>query len=236
MSVIGYAPLHFNDATGDVSVDPSEAMVGDVDEGVESGRVYWPFGPRARARRFGRFFHRHPALAREAMAAEEGPAMVRESPADLYQAAAAQGMVQENQYDGLGATSIPAAVGAVAGVATLQDTVNRNLWAKSIVLDSDAPSQVTITAITIAGLPIQIGTQGAPLAMFATNSTRFGISFGRKLALVGQQIQVTLNNIDTGGAHTATGGVIADEMNPYAMQRLWEKMLLTAAVEYDGRF
>jgi hypothetical protein len=47
---------------------------------------------------------------------------------------------------------------------------------------------------------------------------------------------VSLQNIDAGVDHIATGGIIADEMNPYAMQRLWEKMLLTAAVDYDGAY
>ncbi len=222
--IVGSVPVYHDPQSGEVYVDPADAQVGEVEE---SGRVYWPFGKRAKGRR------QAVRETRRSYGREEA----QESPADLYQAAAAQGMVQENQYDGLGYTSIAAATGATTpSTASIEDTVNRNLWAKSIVLDSDAPSQVLVTAITIAGLPIQIGNEGAPLSMFATNATRFGISFGRKLALVGQQIQVTLANIDTGSAHNASGGVIADEMNPYAMQRLWERMLLSAAVEYDGRF
>lgn len=228
MPIVGNVPVHYDPQSGEVFVDPADAQVGDIDDVAESGRVYWPFGKRARGRR---------QVVRAARRGYAAPEVAEESPADLYQAAAAQGMVQENQFNGLGYASIAAASSSTSpGSGTIENTVNRNMWAKSIVLDSDAPSQVLVTAITIAGLPIQIGTEGAPLSMFATNSTRFGISFGRKLALVGQEIQVTFNNIDTSSAHTATGGVIADEMNPFAMQRLWERMLLTAAVEYDGRF
>jgi len=239
MSVIGYAPMHLDDQTGEVWVNPNESVGStDDDDGSDGvGRVYWPFGRQARLRRIGRRLDRLSArqerLAPTEEIAEEAP-VISESPADLYQAAAAQGMVQENQYNGLGFVTVPK--GAPGATATLSDTINRNLWGKSLVLDSDAPAVVLVTSITVAGLPINVGNKGTPLAMFATNSTRFGISFGRKLALVGQSVVVSLQNIDAGVDHIATGGIIADEMNPYAMQRLWEKMLLTAAVDYDGAY
>jgi len=235
MSMIGMVPLHLNDQTGEVWVNPAE--VGDVEgAGDESGRVYWPFGKRAHERRLGRriehLSEREARLSPDT--AQEAPVtpVISESPADLYQAAAAQGMVQENQYNGLGFVTCP--LGFPGPTVTLNDTINRNLWGKSLVLDSPTPAVIITTSITVAGLPINVGNKGTPLSMFATNSTRFGISFGRKLALVGQSVVVSLQNIDAGADHLATGGIIADEMNPYAMQRLWEKMLLSAAVDYDG--
>jgi len=236
--------MHLDDQTGEVWVNPNEAVGGHDDDDVgasdddDSGRVYWPFGRQGRLRRIGRRLdrlqRRQARLAPEELEVAEEAPVISESPADLYQAAAAQGMVQENQYNGLGFVTVPK--GAPGATATLSDTINRNLWGKSLVLDSDAPAVVLVTSITVAGLPINVGNKGTPLAMFATNSTRFGISFGRKLALVGQSVVVSLQNIDAGVDHIATGGIIADEMNPYAMQRLWEKMLLTAAVDYDGAY
>jgi hypothetical protein len=146
------------------------------------------------------------------------------APADVYQAAAASGMISENQFNGLGSTTL-----AASGTGTLSDTINRNLWGKSLVLNSDAPAQVLVTGITVAGLPVNIGALGAPLSMFSHDSTRFGISFGRRLALTGQTFLVNVTNIDTGSAHQVAGGIIADELNPYAMQKWMETMLLQAA-------
>lgn len=222
---IGNVPLYADEATGEVFVDPADAQVGAADEDEESG--FLGFGKKAKLRRvekrLGRLQHRREKLQSKLGSGED--TMFDAAPADLYQLAAASGMVNENQYNGLGNVTVP----KTGASALLTDTINRNLWGKSLVLDSDSPSSVLVTSITVAGLPINVGNKGTPLSMFATNSTRFGISFGRKLALTGQTVVVTLVNIDTAADHFGTGGIIADEMNPYAMQRWMEQMLLTAA-------
>jgi hypothetical protein len=75
--------------------------------------------------------------------------------ADVYQAAAAAGMINENQYNGLGNADI-----AASGTGSITDTINRNLWGKSLVLDSDDAPSILVTSITIAGLPLnaELGT------------------------------------------------------------------------------
>jgi hypothetical protein len=139
-------------------------------------------------------------------------------------------MINENQYNGLGAKSIGAGLDGF-----LEDTINRTLWGKSLVLDSDGSALVVVTGITVAGLPVNVGAQGAPLSMFAHDATRFGISFGRRLALTGQTFRVTVHNND-GAPHWVSGGIVADELNPYAMQRWYEQSILQAAMQGFGGF
>lgn len=229
-TIIGQVPLYADEASGNVFVDSADVGAATGDD--ESG-AYWPLGPHRRERHLANIERRIDRLqereerVKGRMARHEGSGMLHSvAPADLYQIAAASGMVQENQYDGLGSVSV-----AASGTNTLSDTINRNLWAKSLVLDSDSPSNILITSITVAGLPINVGSKGAPMSMFATNSTRYGISFGRKLALTGQTFAVNLANSDAGSAHIVSGGIIADELNPYAMQLWMEQMLLTAATQ-----
>ena len=226
---IGSVPLYADEASGEVFVNPADAQVGSADE--ESGFL----GPKDHLRRIDRRLSRLQHRRERVLEREhkhEGGQMSEHAPADLYQMAASSGMVQENQYNGLGFTSV-----AASGTGALTDTINRNLWGKSLVLDSDSPANMLVTSITIAGLPVNVGSTGTSLSMFATNSTRFGISFGRKLALTGQQFAVNLQNIDSGSAHNVTGGIIADELNPYAMQLWMEQMLLTAATQgFAGGF
>jgi hypothetical protein len=229
VEAIGSVPLYLDGTTGEVYVDPDDVGAYDEDD---SGALF----PFRRQRRLSRIDRRIQRLEGRRSALQAGEQSIQDAPvADIYQAAAASGMVTENQYNGLGAVTVPAAVGAVFGTGFLQDTINRNLWGKSLVLDSDDPPSVLVTAISVAGLPVNVGSQGTPLAMFASDSTRFGISFGRRLALTGQTFRVDLANIDTGGTHDVTGGIIADELNPYAMQRWMEHMLLSAAVQgFEG--
>jgi hypothetical protein len=221
---IGSVPLYADEATGEVFVDPADAQVGSADED-DSG--FLGLGAKAKARRIekriARLQRRRDKVSSKQQ--EGDGTMFDAAPADLYQLAASSGMVNENQFNGLGSVVVL----KTGANASLTDTINRNLWGKSLVLDSDAPSVILVMAITIAGLPLNVGNLGTPLSMFATNSTRFGISFGRKLALTGQSVVVTLSNVDTANDHTVSGGIIADEMNPYAMQRWMEQMLLTAA-------
>jgi hypothetical protein len=149
---------------------------------------------------------------------------------DMYQAASAAGMVTENQFNGLGSVEIPARTEKGPGVAKLQDCVNRNLWMKSLVLDAgEGADRVLVASVTVAGLPINVGNQGTPLSMFATNSTRFGTSFGRRLSLTGQSVVISLENHSDKPVFVS-GGIICDEINPYAMQKYMEQMLLSAAV------
>jgi hypothetical protein len=151
-------------------------------------------------------------------------------PQDIYQAAAASGLVTENQFCGLGAIEIPARTEKGPGVAKLQDCINRNIWLKSIVLDgSDGQDHVLVSSIVVAGLPINVGNQATPLVMFSANSTRSGVSLGRRLSLVGQTVVVSLENHSDKPVFVS-GGIICDEMNPYAMQTWMEQMLLQAAV------
>lgn len=226
--LVGYLPA-YADSAGQMFVDTQAALVGDVgDVGDidDSGRLGLGRGAR-RAARIDRRIARLEAR-RARLGGGGGVAVVDddESPADIYQAAAASGMLNENQYNGLGAVVLVA-----SGTGNLSDVVNRNLWGKSMVLESDDPSAILVTGISIAGLPINVGSKGTPLSMFKHDSTRFGISFGRKLGLVGQTILVQLQNVDAGSGHTVSGGIICDELNPYAMQRWMEQMLLEAAVQ-----
>jgi len=213
MSQIGSVPLYLDQATGEVYVDPND---------VESGAI----GDRFREHRAARLERRIGRLQnRQERLMSGGESTSDYAPADLRQAAAQRGMVAENQYNGLGSIAI-----AASGTAFLSDQINRNLWGKSLVLNSDDVPSILVDQITVAGLPVHIGTLGTPLSMFQHDSTRFGISFGRKLALVGQTFRVDLSNIDAGGGHTVSGGIIADELNPYAMQAWMENMLLQAVV------
>jgi hypothetical protein len=229
---IGSVPLYADEQSGQVFVDQDDVAASTDDDVEDESGAYFPVGQRLREghlkrvqRRIGRL-QRREGRVEERIARHGGNVNMSVAPADLYQQAAASGMVQENQYDGLGSVSV-----AASSTNTLSDTINRNLWAKSLVLDSDSPSNILITSITVAGLPINVGAKGAPLSMFATNSTRFGISFGRKLALTGQTFAVNLANSDAGSAHLVSGGIICDELNPYAMQLWMEQMLLTAATQ-----
>lgn len=217
-TMVGHAPIYINEATGDI--------VADVD-GMEedSGAVYRPRRAARRQRKAARLQSRLARLGYTEVdeETEDEPIL------DLYQQATALGAVTENQFDGLGSVSI-----AAGDTDTIQDTLNRNVWAKGFILDSDDPPSILVTAITVAGLPVNIGSEGAPLSLFDSRSTRFGIQFGRRPILVGQQVVVTLANIDS-SVHIASGAMAVDELNPYMTQQLWERVLVQAAVDMYGR-
>jgi len=224
LQAVGSTTVYMDPSTGDLLVDPNAVS------GEDEGGSLFGGNP---ARRFQRKYERlKRRAARRGIVLEDLDDDVEpevEKPIqDLYQHAVALGVVTENQFEGLGFVSIAA---TTAGF--ISDTVNRNLWGKGIVLDSDDPPSMTITAITVAGLPINVGAAGAPLSMFQHNSTRFGITFGRRIALVGQVIRVDAFNNDS-SAHSLSGAVVADEMNPYMQQALWERLLVQAAVEAFG--
>lgn len=233
-TMVGSAPVYLNEATGDLIADVNAigemGEMGEVD-GVESGYVFQPRRARRRQRRLARIDARRARLAQKWGMAEEADAGGDDDAPilDLYQQATALGAVTENQYDGLGSDSL-----AAGGTGQLADILNRNVWAKGFVLDSDDPPSILVTAITIAGLPVNIGSEGAPLSLFASNSTRFGIQFGRRPILVGQRVVIDLLNIDSSG-HIASGVLVCDELNPYMTQQLWERVLVQAAVDMYGR-
>jgi hypothetical protein len=218
--IIGSVPLYADDA-GAVYVDPDD---------VEGVGALSPRRERRLSRRLDRLGRRSARISDRLYDDEEvevqAAVQKMEEPADIYAAAAAGGMITENQYEGLGSATISA-----GGTGSLTDTVNRNIWVKSIVLDSDEAGVgfLLVTGITFAGLPLNVGSLGAPLRSFAHDSTRFGINFGRRLALTGQQIRITFSNVDSSG-HTVSGTCIGDELNPFAMQKWMEQMLLQAAV------
>lgn len=149
-----------------------------------------------------------------------------ETPLDLFSHAMALGAVQENQFNGLGSLSIDPGCSV-----DLMDVVNRNIWMKALVLSSDAPTALTVESITVAGLPINIGSAGAPLSLFAHDSTRFGLQTGRRCVMTGQAIRIRIRNNDPVNVHSVSGAVICDELNPYMTQLLWEKTLVKAAVD-----
>ena len=220
--VIGSVPVYV-DESGAAYVDPSD---------IESGALFPARRERRLGRRLSRLSRREARLQGKLDDDGDDEEVVQqtvqrmEQPADIYAAAAASGMITENQYEGLGSKSIT----GLGGTGELSDTVNRNIWVKSIVLDSDAPGgTMLITAITFAGLPVNVGSLGAPLRAFSHDSTRFGINFGRRLVLTGQQIRITFQNVDV-TAHFVSGTCISDELNPYAMQKWMEQVLLQAAV------
>lgn len=222
----GHVPVFINEQTGDLVADVD--ALGDVEE---SGAMFQRNPARRQARlqkRQGRIQSR---LARMGYGGDDSDddGGGEEPILDLYQQATALGAVTENQFDGLGSTSI-----AASSTGTLSDTLNRNVWAKGFVLDSDDPPSILVAAITVAGLPVNIGSSGAPLSMFSNNSTRFGIQFGRRPILVGQRVQINLSNIDT-SVHVASAALVCDELNPYMTQQLWERVLVSAAVDMYGK-
>jgi hypothetical protein len=219
MSMVGYAPVHINQS-GDIIAD-----LGAMDD--EGGALFRRNPERRSARinrRIGRLQSRlGPAVANDVDDTDDEPIL------DLYQQATALGAVTENQFDGLGSATL-----AAAGTGSINDTLNRNVWAKGFVLDSDDPPSIGVTSITVAGLPVNIGSGSAPLSMFAANSTRFGIQFGRRPILVGQRVVVNFVNLDA-SSHFVQGALVCDELNPYMTQQLMERVLVGAAVDMYGK-
>lgn len=152
------------------------------------------------------------------------------TPEQAYQQAIASGMVNENQYEGLGYGTLTNSAGATL---TLSNTVNRSIWIKSFVAQCALAAgtqsvAAVVTSITIAGIPINIGSAGTPIAMFFHDATRFGMSFGRKLAAVGQQVAMSFEN-QIGTAQYVQAGAIGDELNPFVQQQVMQMQLLQAA-------
>lgn len=197
---------------------------------MESGEVGRFGGPRSQ-RRWARRQQRHAAKATyyDALQGDDDdddympPA--RSNLVDSYRLAGAANLIQENQIDGLGFTAIVA-----SGTGTLIDTLNRQFWAKSVILESDDPSSIIVTAISVAGIPVNVGSQGTPLSLWSRDSTRFSQVIGRRSISVGQQFRVSLQNIDTGSGHTVSGGLVGDELQMGVAQQAMEKVMIDAAL------
>lgn len=199
---------------------------------MESGEV-GRFG-RGRARRIDRRADRHSAKAAyyNSLRADNDddddddfmPA-ARSNLVDSYRLAGAANLIQENQIDGLGFTAIVA-----SGTGTLTDTLNRQFWTKSVILESDDPSSIVVTAISVAGIPVNVGSQGTPLSLWSRDSTRFSQVIGRRSIGVGQQFRVSLQNIDSGSGHTVSGGLVGDELQMGVAQQAMEKVMIDAAL------
>jgi hypothetical protein len=158
------------------------------------------------------------------------------SPEEAYQAAIAAGMVTENQFDGLGNTTI-----ANGATGTLSNTTTRNMWIKGFVVETTSAAGavqygVVVTSITIAGLPVNIGSSGMPTQAFQSTATRFGLQLGRRLALVGQSVAMNFSNAGSAAA-LVTAGSIGDELNPYVQGQWMQFQLLQAAASgFRGGF
>lgn len=161
---------------------------------------------------------------------ESGPTVYN---ADLRALAAQKGLIQENQFDGLGfITTLAGSSGATIN-SSLTDNLNRDCWIKSMVMSASSTSIVGVTAITVAGVPINIGSKTMPLETFIATSVRFGISFGRRLVRSGQAVTVSVTNISNATNTDCQAGLICDEMASYLVAGVAEAGLL-AAVNGSG--
>lgn len=164
---------------------------------------------------------------------QPAPAPRRLSPEMAYQSAIAGGLVSENATLGLGYQSLSGTAGATVSCSA---TVQRNIWCKSFIASavystsyvSGLYSACGVTALTIAGIPINIGTGAVPITALQGDATRFGMSFGRRFAGVGTLIQVDFVNF-LGVPANVSAGVIGDEMNPFVQGQLAQMQLLQAA-------
>lgn len=229
MRLTGMAPV-YSDGNGQNFVD------GDNVQGLDEAGAFLGIGPQARydriQRRIGRLTDRQQMLGQR-LGINPGSDAEVATPmwnADARAIASQKGLVEENQYNGLGAGS--AAMGTVSAptTTTLTDAANRDFWIKAFVLDADTPSSAGVSAISIAGLPVNIGSKSMPLSAFISTSTRFGISFGRRLVRTGQTVSVSISNF--AAAQTVQAGLIVDEMAPYLVQGIAENGLLNAVASF----
>lgn len=210
----GLVPVLLDSATGELFMEGGAGEVGRFG----AGRA------RRRERRAERLDGRLSRLRGDDYDDEDMPA-ARSSLVDSYRLAGAANLIQENQIDGLGFTAI-----AASGTGSLTDTLNRQFWAKSVILESDDPSSIIVTAISVAGIPVNVGSQGTPLSLWSRDSTRFSQVIGRRSISVGQQFRVTLQNIDAGSGHTVSGGLVGDELQMGVAQQAMEKVMIDAAL------
>lgn len=207
-----------------------DAATGEVFLDTASGEIA---GPR-RSGRLNRRAQRKAAKAEYLSALADGEGdedgefvipRARRDMVESYRLAGAANLVQENQVNGLGSTAI-----AASSTGTLSNVLTRTFWCKSLVIDSDDPSSILVTGLSIAGLPINVGTAGMPASTWSRDSTRFMQTMGRRVIMVGQTFLVNLSNVDAGSGHTVTAGLIGDELQPGIAQQAMEAQLIEGAL------
>lgn len=206
-----------------------DAATGEVFLDTASGEIA---GPR-RSGRLNRRAQRKAAKADYLSALADGEdedeefviPRARRDMVESYRLAGAANLVQENQVNGLGSTAI-----AASSTGTLSNALTRTFWCKSLVIDSDDPSSILVTGLSIAGMPINVGSAGMPASTWSRDSTRFMQTMGRRAILVGQIFLVNLSNVDAGSGHTVTAGLIGDELQPGIAQQAAEATLIEGAL------
>jgi len=134
------------------------------------------------------------------------------------------GYVQPGHYNGLGTitTIAPGATGV------LQDYLNRNCWARTLHLRTVKPAEVAnkvvVTSVTHAGMPVNIGNLGAPIAQFENFDLERDGNENLVFLFVGQSFQVHLRNDSDQSVHVS-GGFDADELTYFGMGALLENTL-----------
>ena len=103
---------------------------------------------------------------------------------------------------------------------------NRNSWFKKCVMSASMKG-VVVEAITIAGLPMNIGCRGMPIEAFAGPGGR---DFDRRIILVGQTVHVTVRNEGTERG-VVSAGFVCDELNPYVFQKAVENIALESTTD-----
>ena len=163
---------------------------------------------------------------------EAGQATGRE---EVYSVLTAKGLIQRGEFAGLGNVTL-----AASGSGTLNQNMVRTIWIRNFVLESDTDGErlILVTQIQLAGIPVNVGSAGAPLRMFNSDATRFqdalfgGLGSSRTVQ-VGQNVQVSMTNVDAGATHAVLGGLIVDEVNPQVQTAAFEQIMLAAALGYS---
>lgn len=150
---------------------------------------------------------------------------------EAYSILTAKGLINRGGVAGIGSVVL-----AISGTGTLGTNMTRTIWIRNFVLESDATGErlVAVTSITLAGIPVNVGSSGAPLRMFNSDATRFNDNlfggFGSARAVqVGQAVSVSLTNLDGGATHVVQGGLVVDEVNPAVQNAMFETLMLQAA-------
>ncbi len=96
---------------------------------------------------------------------------------------------------------------------TLTEPAQRALKVEGLVLNASHPF-VQIGSLSLAGLPLNVGSKGIPLDLFCqTSLAGMGLWHGRHPLLPGQQIRLSLENVSPWHTY-ACGGAIGFELNP----------------------
>jgi len=223
---VGMVPVPaYDDGTGAIFINPDQAQIGALDDGGGP--------PRRLLRRLARVQQAENRLENRLgqFAGQGSPAQMAPpaTMADAYAALSAQGLINENQVNGLGYASV-----TTLSTGTLTDTLNRTVWVKSINVEASATaSQLLVTSIDFAGIPVNVGSKGSPSTVFNATSTRFGLSYGRRQIATGQTVTVNLYNA-SGSTIVASGTLIVDEVDAGVQRRLQENQLLGALTSGIG--